>query len=337
MKLLRYIGRRLLWLIPVLLFVTLITFVITRLLPGDPVQMLLGDQATEELYAQYTEKMGLDKPIFVQYAYYIQDLLQGDWGTSYQTNNPVQYDLMKKLPATLELIIVSLTLSVIIGIGLGIFAAIKKNTVSDHIVRIVSLTGTVMPSFWFGLLLIYFLFFKLQIVPAPAGRLPIGTNFSAEKTGFMLIDTLLANRPDLFVLAIKQMALPVITMVLTTLAAICKLTRASMISSMKTEYVKMSKASGVPLKRVYGRYALKNGMLPVITSVGMTFSFEIGGLVLVEKIFSWPGVGLYAVNALSMSDYPAIQAFVLLCALSYLIVFLVVDLLYFAVDPRIKY
>ena len=194
-----------------------------------------------------------------------------------------------------------------------------------------------MPSFWFGLLLIYFLFFKLQIVPAPAGRLPLGTDFSASQTGFMLIDTLLANRPDLFLACLKQMALPVITMVLTTLAAICKLTRSSMVSSLKTEYVKMSKASGIPNKRVYGRYALKNGMLPVITSVGMTFSFEIGGLVLVEKIFSWPGVGLYAVNALSMSDYPAIQGFVLLCAFSYLIVFLIVDLLYFAVDPRIKY
>ncbi|MEG1996915.1 MAG: ABC transporter permease, partial [Clostridiales bacterium] len=169
------------------------------------------------------------------------------------------------------------------------------------------------------------------------GRLPMGANFVADGTGFILVDTLMAGRVDLFWMALKQMTLPVITIVLETLAAICKLTRSSMISTMNMEYIKMARASGIPSTIIYGRYSLKNGLLPVITSVGMTFSFAVGGEVLVEKIFSWPGIGLYAIKALGVSDYPAIQGFVLTCALIYLVVFLIVDLLYFAVDPRIKY
>ena len=337
MKFIKYIIRRILWLIPVLIGVTLIAFLVTRILPGDPIQLLLGDNTSEEVKQAYVEKWGLDQPLYTQYFRYMGGLLQGDLGTSYLTNNPVSFDLMKKLPATLELVIMALFISVVIGIFLGIVAAIKRNSIIDHITRVIVLIGTIMPPFWIGLLLVYFFFYQLGIMPAPSGRLPMGITFSADATGFILIDTLLAGRVDLFWLAAKQMFLPVFTIVMETLAAICKLTRSSMISTMGMEYIKMAKASGIPLRTVYGKYALKNGLLPVITSVGMTFSFAVGGIVLVEKIFSWPGIGLYAINALGVSDYPAIQGFVLLCALVYLIVFFIVDILYFAVDPRIKY
>ena len=337
MKFIKYVIRRLLWLIPVLLGVTIIAFLVTRILPGDPIHLLLGDNTSEEVRQAYIEKWGLNLPLYIQYIRYMGGLLRGDLGTSYLTNNPVSFDLMKKLPATLELVITAMFLSVIIGILLGIVAAIKRNSIIDHIVRLIVLIGTVMPPFWVGLLLVYFLFYRLGVLPAPAGRLPMGTNFTADKTGFILIDTMISGRMDLFFLAARQMIMPVMTIVLETLAAICKLTRSSMISTMGQEFIKMSKASGIPLRTVYGKYALKNSLLPVITSVGMTFSFSVGGIVLVEKIFSWPGIGLYAVNALGMSDYPAIQGFVLLCAIVYLIVFFVVDILYFVVDPRIKY
>ncbi|MEG1662044.1 MAG: ABC transporter permease, partial [Clostridiales bacterium] len=228
-------------------------------------------------------------------------------------------------------------ISVVIGITAGIVAAINRNNIFDHITRVFVLIGTILPPFWLGLLLIYFFFFLAGVAPAPSGRLPMGANFVADGTGFILVDTLMAGRVDLFWMALKQMTLPVITIVLETLAAICKLTRSSMISTMNMEYIKMARASGIPSTIIDGRYSLKNGLLPVITSVGMTFSFAVGGEVLVEKIFSWPGIGLYAIKALGVSDYPAIQGFVLTCALIYLVVFLIVDLLYFAVDPRIKY
>jgi peptide/nickel transport system permease protein len=320
-----------------LLGVSIITFTIARVIPGNPVYLILGGQTAPEVIEKTIQELGLDKPIHIQYFIYLKNILRGDFGKSLFTNNEILFDLKIRLSATLELLFAGLTISIVIGIILGVISGIRKDGMVDHITRVVSLFGTTMPTFWLGLLLVYFLYYKLDIFPAPMGRLPIRVDFTPSITGFILIDSILLGRMDAFIGGLRQIALPSITLALSTLAAITRLTRSSMIQVLNTEYIITSTAHGIPSTTIRYRYALKNALLPTITSIGLTFGWLLGGAVLIERVFSWPGVGLYAVQSLNMKDYNAIQGFVLLSAVFYIVVFLIVDLLYFIVDPRIKH
>lgn len=338
MKLIYYIFKRLVLLIPVLLGISLITFFVSRVLPGNPVYLILGSQATEEMIKELTMELGLDKPIWQQYIIYLKDVLRGDLGVAWHTSNPVLLDIAARFPATFELILVGLLMALIVAIPLGVTAAIKKDGIIDHLARGISLLGVTMPAFWLGLLLIYFLYYKVQIFPAPMGRLPIEVTFSGDKiTGLLLVDSLLQRNFDLFWGAFKQIFLPAFTLGFVSLAPLTRLIRSSMIEVLNSDYIRFNKASGIPSKLLYFRYALKNALLPAITMLGTMFGYMLGGAVLIEKVFAWPGIGLYAVDSIQLMDYSAVQGFVLLSAVFYVFVFLVVDLIYFALDPRIKY
>lgn len=317
--------------------VSILAFTIARVIPGNPVYLILGGQTTPEIIESKIQELGLDKPIITQYFIYLRNILRGDFGKSLFTNNEIIFDIKIRLSATLELLFAGLSISIVIGIILGVISGIKKDGIVDHISRVLSLLGTTMPTFWLGLLLVYFLYYKFNIFPAPMGRLPIRVDFTPSISGFILIDSLLLGRLDAFIGGLKQIALPSITLALSTIAAITRLTRSSMIQVLNTEYIITSTAHGIPSRIIKYKYALKNALLPTITSIGLTVGWLLGGAVLVERVFSWPGVGLYAVQSLNMKDYNAIQGFVLLSAVFYILVFLIVDLLYFIVDPRIKH
>ena len=336
MKIIYYIIKRLIWLIPVLLGISIITFFVSRILPGNPVYLILGSQANEEMVAELTSQMGLDKPMVEQYVVYLSGILHGDLGTAWHTNNPVLEDLTIRFPATLELIMVGLFMALLVAIPLGVVAAIHKDGPLDHMTRGISMIGVTIPEFFLGLLLIFFFFYKMRIFPAPMGRMPFDMTIK-NVTGLRILDGILTGNGPGTVAAIRQIFLPSFTLAFVSLAPLTRLIRSSMISVMNSEYIVLNRASGLKTRDINYKYALKNALLPAITMLGTMFGYMLGGAVLVEKIFAWPGVGLYAVDSIQLMDYSAVQGFVLLSAVFYVMVFLVIDLIYFAVDPRIKY
>lgn len=337
MKILYYILKRVILLIPVLLGISLITFFVSRVLPGNPVHLMLGGQPTQEMIDQLTKDLGLDLPVWHQYLIYLGDVLKGDFGTAWHTNNPVLYDLKIRFSATFELILVSLIMALFVSIPLGVFAAINRNKLIDHLTRGISLLGVTIPPFWLGLLLIFFFYYKLGIFPAAMGRLPLGVSIPDNGTGLILVDSLLRADIRLFWLAFKQIFLPAFTLGFVSLAPLTRLVRSSMIEVLNTDYINTHRATGISEFLINFKYALKNALLPAITMLGTMFGYMLGGVVLIEKVFSWPGVGLYAVDSIQLMDYSAVQGFVMLSAIFYVSIFLIVDLIYFALDPRIKY
>jgi peptide/nickel transport system permease protein len=334
-KLFYYICKRLIYLAPVLLGVVVVTFVVGRVLPGDPVHLALGQEVDKELITQVMKEMGLDKPIIEQFRLYVVNLLHGDLGTSWHTRNPVTYDIAQRLPATVELALAGLLLCVLVAIPIGIIAAVRKDTWADHVCRMVSLVGMSMPSFWLGLLLIFFLYFKLDIFPPPFGRSPIGFVVT-RVTGLYTVDTLLAGNFMGFLTVLRYLSLPAITLALIELAPVTRLTRSSMIEALQSDYILAARASGIPERTVQYKLALKNAIIPPLTTLGMVLGRLFGGTVIVEKIFSWPGLGQWSINAAQSADYAPIQAFALLAAFIRVIIFLLLDLAYFALDPRIR-
>jgi peptide/nickel transport system permease protein len=336
MPLFRYILRRLLFLIPVLFGVLLVTFIIARVLPANPIYLLVPRDADEVTVNRVRAELGLDKPVHVQFAIYVRDMLRGDLGKSIHTGNPVTVDIAQRFPATLELTLLGLGLCVFVSIPLGVIAAVRRDGAVDHVNRVISLFGVSLPSFWLALLLIFFLFFKLGWAPPPLGRGPIG--FAPETiTGLYLADTALAGDWRGFLVALHYLALPVISLALINMAPLARLTRSSMIEALSSEYVRFALAAGIPKRTIYFRLALKNALLPPLTLLGTIFGLLLGGAVIIETIFAWPGLGLWAVNAATQSDYAPVQAFGLFAAGARVLVYLFTDLLYFAIDPRIRY
>lgn len=331
----RLIGWRLVQAIPVIVGIVIVSFVLTRALPGDPAAYFAGPAADAASIEQIRSSMGLDRPLPLQFVAYVQDLLQGDLGMSISTGQPVMQELASRLPASLELTGFALLFSVAIAMPLGILAATRPNSWIDHLCRAVVTAGVSLPTFFTGLALIYVFYYLLGWAPSPMGRLDFLYLSPPRVTGFYVIDALIARDLETARAALAQLALPAITLGLFTLAPIARMTRAAMLQILEGEFIRTARAAGLPRRQVLFTYALRNAVLPVITTLGMVFSFALGANVLVEQVFSWPGIGSYAVEALVVSDYAAVQGFVLTMALLFVTLNLIIDIIYTLVDPRL--
>jgi peptide/nickel transport system permease protein len=330
------IGRRLLTVIPTLIGVIVVTFLLTRVLPGDPAVYFAGPAATPDSIAEIRKKLGFDRPLPEQFVYYVSDLAKGNLGNSLSTGQSVVEEIATRLPASAELTLFGLFVAMVIAVPLGILAAVKQGSIIDHACRVIATVGVSLPVFFTGLLLVYVFYFLLGWAPAPIGRLDIFYSTPDRVTGFYLIDSLLAGDLETFRAALAQLLLPVVTLAIFSIAPLARMTRAAMLSALSSEFVRTARASGLSPYRVVITYAFRNAMLPVITTFGMVFSFLLGANVLVEKVFAWPGIGSYAVEALIASDYAPVQGFVLTMAILYVMLNLAIDLLYGVIDPRVR-
>lgn len=321
--------------LPVVAGVVVISFLLTRALPGDPAAYFAGPAANEASIAQVREALGLDKPLIQQFFIYVGDLVTGNLGQAISTGQPVAADLAARLPASLELTLVALVLSCAIAIPLGILAATRPGTSVDHLCRVIVTAGVSMPTFFTGIVLIYVFYYLAGWAPSPLGRLDFIYLSPPHVTGFYLIDAALAGDWFTWIGALKQLILPATTLALFTLAPIARMTRAAMLTALSSDFIRTARAAGLGRGKVLYAYAFRNALLPVVTTLGMVFSFTLGANVLVEKVFAWPGIGSYAVEALVVSDYAAVQGFVLAMALLFVLLNLVIDIAYALIDPRI--
>jgi peptide/nickel transport system permease protein len=323
--------------IPVVIGVVIISFLLTRALPGDPAVYFAGVAADTASIEQTRVAMGLDKPLLQQFFIYVGNLLQGDLGQSLSSGRSVAADLAKRLPASLELTLSALILAIVIAVPLGVLAATRPGTWVDHLCRVVVTAGVSLPTFFTGILLIYIFYYLLGIAPSPLGRLDFIYLDPDHVTGFYLVDAALMGDWETWRGAAKQLILPASTLALFTLAPIARMTRAAMLTALSSDFIRTARAAGLSNGTILYGYAFRNALLPVVTTLGMVFSFALGANVLVEKVFAWPGIGSYAVEALVVSDYAAVQGFVLAMALLFVALNLVIDLLYTAIDPRIGF
>jgi len=330
------IGKRLAFAIPSLIGVVIVTFLLTRALPGDPAAYFAGPAATKEAVEQIRKQLGLDRPLVEQFVRYTVDLSKGDFGNSLTTGQPVAKEIRNRLPASAELTLIGLLIAISIAIPLGILAATRPGSWIDHLCRVLTTAGVSLPVFFTGLVLVYVFYFKLGWSPAPLGRLDVFASAPPAITGFYLIDSLLARNLETFRSAFSQLILPALTLAIFSLAPIARMTRASMLAVLASDFVRTARASGLPPSKVIVTYAFRNAMLPVITTLSMVFSFLLGANVLVEKVFAWPGIGSYAVEALISSDFAPVQGFVLTMAVMYVMLNLVIDILYGVIDPRVR-
>ncbi|MCA3242949.1 MAG: ABC transporter permease [Rubrivivax sp.] len=333
---LKLIGQRLLGALPNIAGVVVITFILTRALPGDPAAYFAGGAATQEAVDQVREQLGLNKPLVEQFFDYLGALARGDLGLSLTTGQPVLQELLARLPASLELVLIALLAACAVALPLGVLAATRPGSWIDQLCRILTTAGVSLPTFFTGLLLAYVFYFLLGWAPSPLGRLDPMFSPPPAVTGFFVIDGLLAGDPALAWAAAKQLVLPVATMALFVLAPIARMTRASMLAVLSADFVRTARASGLSSGTVLVTYALRNALLPVVTTLGMVFGFMLGSSVIVEKVFAWPGVGSYAIDALTASDYTPVQGFVLAMGILFVLLNLLVDVLYVLIDPRVE-
>ncbi|MEM9783347.1 MAG: ABC transporter permease [Pseudomonadota bacterium] len=331
------VATRLLQALPVIAGVVVVSFLLTRALPGDPAVYFAGAAADAGSIAQIRAELGLDQPLAVQFLYYLGDLLRGDLGNSISTGQPVLADLAQRLPASLELTLTALVISCGIAVPLGVLAATRPGSVVDHLCRVLVTAGVSLPTFFTGVVMIYVFYYLLGIAPSPLGRLDFIYLEPPRVTGFLLIDTVLIGDVETFWAALRQLVMPAVTLALFTMAPIARMTRAAMMQALSSDYIRTARAAGLASRKVLFGYALRNAMLPVVTTLGMVFSFMLGSNVLVEKVFAWPGIGSYAVEALVASDYAAVQGFVLAMALLFVALNLLIDLAYTVIDPRIGF
>lgn len=332
---LSYIVRRLLMLIPVLIGMSLITFSIIHLIPGNPAQTMLGEQATPEAIRDLEEKLGLNKPYLVQYGMYVKGLVQGDLGTSLRTKTPIAQELKPYLAATIELSIVAMLIATFIGVNAGIISAWKQNSWFDYTSMLIALIGVSMPIFWLALMQQWIFAQELGWLPA-FGRMNPRDPVEAY-TYFYLIDTLIAGRLDQFWTVTKHLILPATALGTIPMAIIARMTRSSMLEVLRSDYIRTAKAKGAHQFVIIYKHGLKNAFIPVITVVGLQMGILLGGAIITETIFSWPGMGRYVFEAIGNRDYPVIQSGILVIATIFVLINLVVDLLYAYVDPRINY
>lgn len=331
----RVIFLRLVGAIPNLIGVVVVTFLLTRALPGDPAAYFAGQAATPEAVEQIRAKLGLNKPMIEQFGLYVRDLFKGDFGQSLSTGQPVLTELAQRLPASIELTMCGLLFAIIVALPLGVLAATRPGSWIDHLCRVVTTAGVSLPTFFTGLLLAYVFYFLLGIAPSPLGRLDPVFSPPPTITGMYLIDSLIAGEPGLFWVSFKQLILPAVTMGLFVLAPLARMTRASMLGILSSDFIRTARASGLSGSTILYTYAFRNAMLPVVTTLGMVFSFLLGSNVLVEKVFAWPGIGSYAIESLTASDYAPIQGFVLTMGVLYVLLNLLIDLTYGLIDPRV--
>jgi peptide/nickel transport system permease protein len=321
--------------IPVLLGVSIVVFFMVRAIPGDPAQIMLGQQATQEQVQQIRENMGLDKPIFVQYGLFLKDALRGDLGDSIVTGRPVTTELLTRLPATLELTTFAMLIAILVGIPVGVISAVRQYSLLDKSTSVLALTGISMPIFWLAMILVVIFGVNLELLPFP-GRLDPTTGITAI-TGLVLVDSLLTLNFAGFWDGLLHLIMPAIALATIPMAVIMRMTRSSMLEVMNEDYVRTARAKGVVPWRVVFKHALRNAMLPTITVIGLQTGLLMGGAIITETIFSWPGIGLYTYNSISSRDYASIQGVVLYAALLFVLVNLLVDILYAILDPRVRY
>jgi dipeptide transport system permease protein len=333
---LRLIAKRLLLAIPSLVGVVIVTFLLTRALPGDPAAYFAGPAATKEAIEQIRQKLGLDQSLPVQFVQYVRDLARGDMGSALTTGQPVAAEIRARLPASAELTLLGLIFSVAIAVPLGVLAATRPNSLIDHACRVVSTAGVSLPVFFTGLILVYVFYYHLGWAPPPLGRLDVFFSPPPQVTGFYLIDSVIAGDWEVFRASLSQLILPALTLCIFSVAPIARMTRASMLAVLASDFVRTARASGLSPFTVIYTYAFRNAMLPVVTTLGMVFSFLLGANVLVEKVFAWPGIGSYAVEALIASDFAPVQGFVLTMAVMYVALNLLIDILYGLIDPRVR-
>jgi peptide/nickel transport system permease protein len=358
----RYILRRLLSLIPVLLGISVLVFSFLRLIPGDPALAMLGERANEENLRRVREEMGLDRPLFLdlqplavarynpavalqagwqpfrsQYLLFMGRVLRGDLGTSVHSRQPVREELFRRLPATIELAFAAMLVAMLVGIPAGINAATHHNSPFDYGSMVVALIGVSMPIFWLGLMLVWAFAVLNHWLPV-GGRMDtiLALDFKTP-TGFMVLDAILSKRTDLVVDALRHLVLPAVVLGTIPMAIIARMTRAAMLEVLRQDYVRTATAKGLTRRLVVLRHALKNALLPVVTVIGLQVGLLLGGAVLTETIFAWPGVGRWIYDAISARDYAIVQGAILVLALIFVLVNLAVDLSYALLDPRIRY
>jgi peptide/nickel transport system permease protein len=330
-----FLGKRLLFVVPQLLAVSVIVFFLIRLLPGDPSYMLAGPYASPTRVAEVRKDLGLDQPLVSQYVDYLGRIAQGDFGTSWRTSQPVLTDIEQRLPATLELVVGAVLLSILIGIPVGVAVAAKKGSWLERGMFFYGMLAGSLPDFWVGLLLILVFFYFLGWAPAPVGQLGFAFSTPEHVTGAYVVDAVLTGDWAAFGSALGQLVLPLATLVLVYMPLVLKTARSSMEEMLDSGFVLQARANGLS-RRMQVRYALRNALPPVVTVVGIEFWFLLGGAVLVETIFAWGGLGQYAVESVVNSDYAPLQAIVLVTAVFTTLVFLLVDVLYYLIDPRIS-
>ena len=332
----RYLLRRILLAVVTLFGVLVAVFVLTHLLPGNPALVKVGQYADPKVVKAMEHQMGLDKPLPVQFLDYVGRVLHGNLGESWTTGQPVNRALGQRIPATVELALFSLVIGVIVGLPLGILAAVKRRSWLDKLMQAVSVTGASTPLFWLGLMLVYVVFYRLHWVPAPTGRLDDFMPEPRRITGLLTIDGLLTGDTAALRSAFLHLLLPGVSLAFVIIAPIAKMTRSAMVQVLRTDYIQTARAIGLSPRRYVLRDALRNALIPVLTTLGIVLGYLMAGSVLIEKIFAWPGIGIYAWHALQSNDFEAIQGFVLTVAVSYVCINLAVDLLYSVVDPRIR-
>ena len=337
-----FILRRLALVVPTFLGITLLAFSLIHLIPGDPVQVMAGERRLDPaFYKEVMQRLGLDRPLYEQYGVYLWKALHLDLGESFVTHEAVWSEFTKLFPATMELALFALLIASVIGLLVGVLAAIKRGTVLDHGAMGLALTGFSMPIFWWGLLLIMFFSVAMREI-APAFALPVSGRMALEfdilpRSGFMLIDSWLSGEPGAFRSALSHLVLPAIVLGTIPLAVIARMTRSAMLEVLREDYVRTARAKGLSPARVVFVHALRNALVPVVTVIGLQVGTLLGGAVLTETIFSWPGVGKWLIDAIGRRDYPVVQGGILITATLVIVVNLIVDVLYGWVNPRIRH
>ncbi|NLJ31593.1 MAG: ABC transporter permease [Clostridiales bacterium] len=331
----KYIVKRILMLIPVLLGVSIIVFLIMRVFSPDPAPIVLGQHATVAAANQWREANGLNLPLYIQFFNFVKGALTGDLGTSYYTKTPVMSEIMARFPATIELAVAAILFASVFGILIGVISAVKKNSIFDNAGMFLALIGVSMPIFWLGILLIILFAGTWHLLPS-GGRIdpllqPMGG------TGFYLLDTLASGDMEAFGDALRHLILPALALGMSSMAIITRMTRSSMLDTLNQDYIRTARAKGISEHKVVSHHALRNAMIPVTTVIGLQLGSLLGGAVLTETVFSWPGIGNYTVQCILKSDFPVVQGVVLLIACVFVLINLLVDIVYAFLDPRIKF
>lgn len=335
---LTFIVRRLFALVLLLMGISLITFILVRLVPGDPAALYYGGvPVSEEVLQALRHRWGLDRPLPVQYLYYLGGLVRGNLGISLASGRPVLSDLVARFPATLELTLAGILLATIVGLPLGVLAALRRNRPTDHVLRIISLVSLGMPNFWLGLVLIYLFSYRWQVFPPAEGRLALGVVPPEPITGLLLLDSLLQGNWAALTSASRQLLAPAITVALGLIAVIVRMLRAGMLEELGKDYIRTGHSKGLPSRLVFYKHALRNAIIPTLIVISLQVGALLGGNVLVEAVFAWPGVGLYYINAINSLDYNAVLGATLLIAVVFALINLLVDVLNALIDPRIQY
>jgi peptide/nickel transport system permease protein len=332
---LKYVLKRILMVIPVMVGVSIIVFCLMRVFSPDPAPIVLGQHATQESITVWREANGLDQPVVTQYLAYTSGAIRGDLGTSYYTKSQVAKEIGARFPATIELAIAAIIFASVLGILLGVVAAVKKNSVFDAAGSLFALVGVSIPIFWLGILMIMFFAGFLHLLPS-GGRINVLLE-PAHVTGFYMIDALVAGRWDSFKDAFLHLILPALTLGMYSMAIITRMTRSSMLETLGQDYIRTARAKGISETRVIVKHGLRNSLIPVTTVIGLQFGALLGGALLTESVFSWPGIGKFTVDCILKSDFPVVQGIVLLVAVIFVTINLVADLMYAYLDPRIKY